>query len=81
MKNNRFSLLVYESTDVGTIKHLAMVVRIMIDWDIKDLFLTLIPLEDATAKNIHHVIKQFFDNHKIPYTKNCIGPNLTCRRC
>lgn len=51
------------STDVGTNKHLAMVVRIIIDWDIKDLFLTLIPLEDATAKNMYNIIKQFFDNY------------------
>lgn len=30
-------------------------------------------MENATATNIYNVIKQFFDSHKIPYIKNCVG--------
>jgi len=38
MKTNQFSLMVDESTDISSIKHIALVVRMNIDWNIKDDF-------------------------------------------
>jgi len=73
MKTNKFSLMVDESTDISSIKHIALVVRMNIDWNIKDKFLNLMPLSDATSKNMYFVIKNFFIEHQIPYQTNMIG--------
>lgn len=69
-----FSILVDESTDISSTKHLAIVVRININWSLKDKFLTLIPLsDDATSKNMYEVITEFFIQNEIPLKKNMIG--------
>jgi len=59
IKIHKFSLLVDESTDVSSIKHLALVVRINYEWKVKDYFLQLIPLHSATAKSMYDAIINF----------------------
>lgn len=73
MKVHKFSILVDESTDISSTKHLALVVRINSNWNLKDKFLTLIPLSDATSKNMFKVITEFFVQNEIPYVNNMIG--------
>lgn len=73
MKNHRFSILVDESTDHSCIKHLAIVVRTCINFEVSDSFVTLLPLADATSQNMYEVITNFFNNHQIPYKNNLIG--------
>jgi len=73
MKTHKFSLMVDESTDISSVKHIALVVRMNIDWRIKDMFLSLMPLSNATAKNMYDVIIHFFIQNQIPYKHNMIG--------
>lgn len=73
LKVQKFSLLVDESTDKGATKHLALVVRLLQNNLTVDLFLTLIPIVDASSQHLYQAIKQFFHDHNIPYLKNMIG--------
>lgn len=73
LKVNKFSLIIDESTDKGCTKHLVLVVRIKESVIIKDRFLTLIPMADATATSIFTSIKNIFLKNGIPYQKNLIG--------
>lgn len=68
MKTNKFSLMVDEPTDISSVKHIALVVRMNIQWSIKDQFLNLMPLSNATSKNMYDVIQ-----NQIPYKTNMIG--------
>jgi len=72
IKTHKFSLLVDESTDVSSIKYLALV-RINHEWKVKDYFLQLIPLHVATAQSIYDAIIHFFIKYQVPYIKNLIG--------
>ncbi|KAL0849463.1 hypothetical protein ABMA28_013746 [Loxostege sticticalis] len=71
-RNRKFSLIVDESTDMGCIKHLCMVVRYY-DEKVTDTFLGLIPLQDATAQILYDHIVKFFADNEIPYRQNMIG--------
>nr|CAI5846293.1 unnamed protein product [Callosobruchus analis] len=74
MKNNKFSLIAHESTDRSNVKNLALVVRINCQNEIiKDYFLALIPVQDATGAALFEHIIDFFNNYKVPYKENCIG--------
>lgn len=76
MKKNNFSLIIDESTDHSSIKHLAMVVR-MLDYSnkniVRDEFLSLIKVSDASALGIHKTIKDCFEEYSVPYKNNLIG--------
>lgn len=77
MKNEKFSLIVDESTDKGCTKHLAMVVRIrqggIRNAHVEDLFLTLVPIKDASAQSLFNSITDFFNTNNIPYHDNMVG--------
>lgn len=75
MASNKFSLLIDESTDKGSIKHLAVVVRMTdnFTFKVKDEFVTLLPVADATAQNIFNTLINFFNTSNISYKQNMIG--------
>lgn len=74
LKKKKFSLIVDESTDLGTIKHLCLVVRYFDDSNnIKDTFLGLIKLSGADAVTLYNHVLQFFNEYDIPYKDNLIG--------
>ncbi|XP_045137450.1 uncharacterized protein LOC123519882 [Portunus trituberculatus] len=73
LRNNCFSLIVDESTDRGCIKHLALVARVVTVKGVKDMFLTLVPLESATASSLHEHIKSVFREADISYKEHMIG--------
>lgn len=57
LRNSPFSLIVDESTDRGCTKHLALVARVATHETVKDVFLSLIPVESATAADLYNHIK------------------------
>lgn len=59
LKVKKCSLIVNESTDISSEKHLDLVVRYNNN-KIKDEFLGLILVESATAQNLYNVISNFF---------------------
>lgn len=73
LQDSKFSLIVDESTDLSSVKHLCMVVRTMIEDKVTDCFLGLIPLHDATAKTLYESVISFFASNHIPYKENMIG--------
>lgn len=73
LQDTKFSLIVDESTDLSSVKHLCMVVRTMIDDKVADWFLGMIPLQDATAKALYESVVSFFVSNHIPYKENMIG--------
>lgn len=77
MKENKFSLMIDESTDVATKKALVMVVRAS-TWSkdklcTRDYFYHVIELVEADADTIHHAIVGKFEQDGIPYKDNLIG--------
>lgn len=73
IKEEKFSLIIDESTDRSSVKHLALVVRYMFKNRICDSFLTLIPVAEANAQNMYNLIVDFFHSHNIPYKNNLIA--------
>lgn len=73
LRNQKFSLLVDESTDHSTIKNLAVVVRINNNFNMSDNFLALLPVSDASAQNLYNTITDFFNSNAIPFKDNMIG--------
>lgn len=73
MKTSKFSIIVDESTDKGCVKHLCMVARMLVDDQIKDCFLGLIPLKDSSALSLYNSIVNFFTDNEIPYKENMVG--------
>nr|XP_050051083.1 uncharacterized protein LOC126547226 [Dermacentor andersoni] len=74
LRTQKFSLLVDESTDKATVKHLSLVARVMnADGGIMDAFFDLVPVSDATASSLYTSLKAVFSAAEIPYDKNLIG--------
>lgn len=73
LKQQKFSLIVDESTDKGCIKHLCLLARTVMEDDVKDCFLALIPVQDGSATTLHKNIVSFFEENNIPYKENMIG--------
>lgn len=73
LRTNKFSLIVDESTDIGTMKHLCLVVRRVVKYNVTDDFLTLLKLSAADATTMYNHIINFFETNKIPYRQNLIG--------
>lgn len=73
LRNQKFSLLVVESTDHSSIKNLAVVVRINNNFNISDNFLALLPVSDASAQNLYNTITDFFNSNAIPFKDKMIG--------
>lgn len=69
---SKFSLFVDESTYVSTTKHLCMVARTLLNNQVVDCFLGLIPLKHATARVLYDSISFFFSEKHIPYKENMI---------
>ncbi|XP_061724987.1 uncharacterized protein LOC133530945 [Cydia pomonella] len=73
LRNNKFSLIIDESTDRSTTKHLCLVVRYVKNYQVRDSFLGLIPLVTADAATLYNNIIDFFKVYNIPYEQNLIG--------
>ena len=74
LKDKYFSLIVDESTDRSTKKHLCLIARyVEASGKVKDSFLTLIKLSDADANTLYNHIVAFFNSNQIPYKTNLIG--------
>ncbi|GLV45964.1 hypothetical protein CBL_02914 [Carabus blaptoides fortunei] len=73
-RKKKFFLIVDESTDRSTIKHLCLGVRYCNDsYNTQDNFLTLVPLSEADAVTVYNHIVQFFNENEIPYKANLIA--------
>lgn len=77
LRENKFSIILDESTDRATIKHLAVVARIVKCTDkkltVRDEFVTLIEVRDATSEALYIHLVEFFCKNNIPYKDNMIG--------
>lgn len=73
LKNNKFSLIVDESTDRSTTKHLALIARTAINFKVKDNFLGLLKVSSSTASDLHNDLVSFFEEKNIPFKENMIG--------
>ncbi|CAH1099099.1 unnamed protein product [Psylliodes chrysocephalus] len=80
--NNKFLLIVDESTDKSGTKSLALVARVCNFKKADDLFLGLLPVASATADALYQKIRDFFVEHNIDYKKNLIGlcANYACQK-
>lgn len=74
LQKNKFSLVIDESTDLSTIKHLVLVARYY-DVNIQktqDKFVCLLEIKDCSAQGIHGSLMSYFEKHAIPIG-NLIG--------
>lgn len=75
LKKQYFSIIIDESTDKSSIKHLAIIVR-LVDCDtfvVKDEFACFKEISIATANGVLEAIMDFFKKNDIPYQSNLIG--------
>ncbi|XP_034946423.1 uncharacterized protein [Chelonus insularis] len=81
LKNNKFSILVDESTDISAIKALCIVMRfydceaskiVSRFWDLCQAFSDTNLVDAATAEHLFNIVKLSFDEYQIPYS-NIIG--------
>jgi hypothetical protein len=73
LRGNKFSLIVDESTDRSTTKHLCLVVRSVNNDIVKDDFFGLIQISAADSASLYNKIVTFFQTYNIPYKNNLIG--------
>jgi hypothetical protein len=74
LRKGKFSIIIDETTDVGTKKSLVVLARFF-NKDlnkVKDHFVDLIEVSDASAKSLFNSIKLLLDSNNIPYN-NLIG--------
>ncbi|KAI5702152.1 hypothetical protein M8J76_017078 [Diaphorina citri] len=71
LQKNFYSIIVDESTDISSVKSLAIVVRYYDEElkDVNDAFLTSIDIEDASSQGLYDAIIQFFTSTGIPLEK------------
>lgn len=72
LQKRKYSLVIDETTDISTSKCLAVVVRVFDDYSIKDKFLTLLKVENATAEGLLTSLLCFFKENNISIN-NMIG--------
>lgn len=73
LQKNKFSLIIDESTDLSTQKHMCLVARHVVNFQVKDDFLDLIKIDKADASTLYNHIVNFFETNVIPYKDNLIG--------
>lgn len=65
LKHSLFCIMVDESTDCSSTKSLAIVARTVTNLQVKDEFLGLMPIANATAIGMYNTNVQFFKDHNI----------------
>lgn len=74
IKKNDFSILVDESTDRSSEKHLAIVFRTCTGvLEVRGDFLGLLPIESGTTASLYKLLTKFLDDNNIPFKTNLIG--------
>lgn len=70
LQNKYFSIIANESTDRSVIKHMALVARVVnSNFTTSDYFLSLIPIQSATAESLFNHIIEFLETNSIDYEK------------
>lgn len=74
IKKEKFSIIIDETTDIGSSKSLAILARFFNEEKncTNDVLLSLIEVKDATAVGLFNAIKQLLDDNVIPYS-NIVG--------
>ena len=65
-------MLIEETTDVSTTQVLAVVVRFLEGFEVKDALLDIVKVENASAETLYKAVKDLLATKKIPL-KNVIG--------
>ncbi|XP_030752333.1 uncharacterized protein LOC115879579 [Sitophilus oryzae] len=73
LKSVKFSLIIDESTDLSTTKHLVLICRYFDGNQIRDRFLTLIAMKSSKAVDIYREIVSFLNKNNVPFLNNLIG--------
>ena len=66
-------MIVGEYTDRSKTKHVALITRTAIEFNVKDNFLRLLPITDGCAITLHKESTEYFNIKNIPCQKNMIG--------
>lgn len=72
LKEIPFSLIIDESTDIGKVKCLAIIVRYLQANTVRDRFLKLVDVQDTTAKGLVHQVLETLRELEVPL-KHMIG--------
>ena len=70
MTQNKYSVIIDESTDISSIKSLAIVTRILDENRVKDEFLCTKEMAHADANHIHDVLVNYFNDNGIHIIKD-----------
>lgn len=75
MKTQQFSIMIDESTNHSSVKHLAIIIRMfdLSKFIVRDEFAALLKVADGTSNGIHSVLIEFFNKNNIPCKANMVG--------
>ena len=73
LRENKFSLIVDESTDKGRTKHPCVIACTMMNTIVSDAFYDLVPVENANAQSLYEIVVKCLADEGIPYKNNMIG--------
>ena len=73
LRENKFSLIIDESTDISSVKCLAIVIRMFDENKVQDEFLCTKEIAKTDTDHIYDLLVNYFNENCIPYKDNCIG--------
>ena len=73
LRENKFSIIIDESTDISSVKCLAIVIRMFVENKVQDEFLCTKEIAKADTDHIYDLLVNYFNENCIPYKDNCIG--------
>ena len=73
LREDKFSIMIGESTDKSSIKPLAVVTRMFVKNTVQDEFLCTKEVKIADTEHLYILIVNYFNDNEIPYKVNGIG--------
>lgn len=73
LRQNKFSVMIDESTDISSSKHLCVVARVFDNEKVSDAFFDLVCVEDASADGLYKALVSAFEKAAVPYKENLVG--------
>ena len=77
-KEDKFSLIIDESTDISVSQILDIVVRYYFQRKVRDALLTVVEVDDGTAEGLYAAVKMFFEQQAIPLSNVIVFASDNC---
>ncbi|KAH9360391.1 hypothetical protein HPB48_008383 [Haemaphysalis longicornis] len=72
LRQNTFSVMIDESTDISSSKHLCVVAGVFDNEKVSDAFFDLVRVEDACADGLYKALVSAFEKAAVPHKENLV---------